>query len=130
MKEIDRLIRDALREEDAELFEKIGGEQRMHQVILDLFRGRNKWLSLATLVVTVLFLVLAVYAAIQFYRAEILRDMLLWFAVAAVCFMAIGAIKIWSWMEMAKNETMREIKRLELQVVHLATKLGRDKSQG
>ncbi len=129
MKEIDRLIRDALREEDAELFEKIGGEQRMHQVILDLFRGRNRWLALATVIVTVALLVLAVYAAIQFYRSEIVRDMLLWFALAFFCFMAIGAVKVWSWMEMAKNETMREIKRLELQVVHLAAKIPGRNSQ-
>lgn len=129
MKEIDKLIRDALRDEDVELFETIGGEQRMHQVILDLFRGRSKWLSIGTIAVTIGLMVLGVYAVVQFYQSNIIRDMFLWGAVAFFTFAAVGAVKVWAWMEMAKNETMREIKRLELQIARLASMIRRGESK-
>ena len=34
-------------------------------------------------------------------------------------------MKVWRWMEMEKNATIREIKRVELQVANLATLLQR-----
>ena len=123
MKDIDRMIRDALKKEDAELLEKVGTEQKMHEAILDLFRGRSKWLSFATLVATLLLMFLAVFAILKFYRAPELRTMLQWGTVAFFSLMAIGAVKIWAWLEMAKNEIMREVKRTELQIAYLSKKL-------
>jgi hypothetical protein len=37
--------------------------------------------------------------------------------------MAVSMMKMFAWMQMDKNAILREIKRLELQVSSLATKL-------
>ena len=126
MKEIDKLIRDALRDEDSELAETLGGEQRMHQMILDLYRGRSRWLAISWTILTLLLMVVGIYAAVRFYDATMEKDMLLWGALALFSFAMVMAVKIWGWMEMSKNEVMREIKRLELQVVRLTTSLKND----
>ncbi len=55
--------------------------------------------------------------------------MLLWGAGLGLCTSGILAMKIWFWMEFQRNGLTREIKRLELQVAHLASELrnqGRD----
>jgi len=128
MREIDRMIQDALRKEDAEMLEQVSGEQKMHQVILDLFRGRSRWLSIMAIVITLALMGIAVYAAIEFAQAVEMRMMFVWGAVALFCSLAVGAMKIWTWMEMAKNELMREVKRLELQIAYLANKLGKNQN--
>ena len=127
MKEIDKLIRDALRDEDSELAEKLSREQRMHQVILDLYRGRNRWLAISWTILTIVMMAIGIYAAVRFYHAAVEKDMLLWGALAMFSFAMVMGVKIWGWMEMSKNEVMREIKRLELQVVHLTGRLPRSK---
>lgn len=41
---------------------------------------------------------------------------------ALVAAVAVAMLKIWSWMEMHKNQVLREVKRLELQVARLAAR--------
>ena len=68
-------------------------------------------------------MIVSVYAVVQFFETTDMREMLLWGAVAFFGFMSVLAVKIWTWMEMAKNEIMREVKRTELQIAYLANKL-------
>ena len=44
MKDIHKMIRDALGAEDAELFESLSGEQGIYEMIIDSFRGKTRWL--------------------------------------------------------------------------------------
>ena len=41
---------------------------------------------------------------------------------------AVSMLKLWAWMEIEKNCTVREIKRLELQVARLAQRLDESKN--
>jgi hypothetical protein len=125
MKEIDRMIRDALREEDAEMFDKFGGDQPIHEKITDLFRFRPRWLLLSSILTTLVAMAIAVFAAIRFYNTAEVRDMLVWGGICFACLLGVAAIKIWAWMEMSKNAVTREIKRLELQIVYLAGKMSK-----
>ena len=120
MKEIDRMIREALREEDAALYESVGGEQAVHQIVFDIFRGKSRWLVVTSIIIGVVFMALAVVSAWRFYQAEQMREMLIWGAGCFFCLAAVTAMKIWFWMEMSKNAVTREIKRLELQLAHVA----------
>jgi|GEM_PF-3584282 len=45
--------------------------------------------------------------------------------VTQEAWLGIGLIKIWYWMELNRNTVLREIKRLELQVAHLAGRVGK-----
>jgi len=125
MKEIDRMIRDALREEDAEMLENLGGDQPIHEAITDLFRFNPRWLLMGVILWALIAMAIAVFAAIRFYNAIELREMLVWGGVCFACLAGVAATKIWAWMEMSKNAVTREIKRLELQIVYLAGKISK-----
>jgi hypothetical protein len=125
MKEIDRMIRDALREEDAEMLDKFAGDQPIHEAITDLFRIKPRWLLLGVILFTLVAMAIAVFAAVRFYNAIEVREMLVWGGVCFACLAAVTATKIWAWMEMSKNAVTREIKRLELQIVYLAGKISK-----
>lgn len=120
--DVDALIREALTREEAELFEQLG-EPSLPEMITEVFRGRWRWLMILSMVVTTLLTVLAVYCAVRFYQAPEEREMLAWGAGGFFCLMAVMANKIWYWMEMQRHSLSREIKRLELAVVHLAGEL-------
>ena len=122
MREIDRIIRDTLSEEDSEMFDRFGGDQPIHESITDLFRFRPRWLLFGTIIVTFIAMAIAFYSVLQFYNALEIREMLMWGGVGFVSLLAVTTIKIWAWMEMSKNAILRDMKRLELQIVLLARK--------
>jgi RNA polymerase sigma factor (sigma-70 family) len=64
-----------------------------------------------------------IYCALEFFRAPEVRGMLLWGAGTALFMTMTLAMKVWYWMELNKHSVTREVKRLELQVAHLASEL-------
>ena len=119
---IDVLIRDALGQEDAELFEQLG-EQSLLQKQMEVFRSQGAWMTVGVLVVGIAFMALSVYSAIRFYSAPDLRQMIIWVAVFFFSMAAVMAMKLWDWMEIERATVTREIKRLELRVAQLASAL-------
>jgi len=123
MNELDNKIQEALRKEDAELADEFGGEPSMFEMITETFRGRHRWLTILMMFWTIVFLVLAILSVIRFFRAEEMRDMLLWAAASALFLSCVCMMKVWFWLELNKNAITREIKRLELQIVRLAGRI-------
>ena len=121
---IDTLIREALSAEEAEYFDQLG-EQSIPEMVTETFLGHRRWLNFGGIMIGTVKLVVGAVCALNFYGAEEIRDMLLWGAGAAFCFSGILGMKIWYWMELQRNALTREVKRLELQVVHLASELRR-----
>ncbi|MFQ5490304.1 MAG: DUF6768 family protein [Phycisphaerae bacterium] len=123
MNELDKRIREALREEDAELFEEFGEEPSLFEMSMQIFRGRNRWLTLLAMVWTLVFIGLGIWSAVKFFGAQDTRDMLKWAGACAFCMAAVAMIKLWSWLEINRNFIMREIKRIELQIAILAGRM-------
>jgi K+ transporter len=123
MKDIDKSIRAALAAEDRELFEEYSAEQSLWEMIADSFRGRHRWLMIGMNFNILVFAVLAVITAIQFFNAETTRGMIGWSAGFIVCCLGTMMMKSWWWAQTDKNAIRREIKRMELQVARLATRL-------
>ncbi len=123
MNELDKKIREALREEDAEIFEDFGGEPSMLDMVIDIYRGRHRWLVLLTTFWALVFFVLGILSAVKFFTTEEPRDMLLWAIGFIFCMSAVSMLKVWFWMELNKNAITREIKRLELQIARLAARI-------
>ena len=126
--DIDNLIREALGEADAETHEQFGG-QSMAELLADTFRGRHRRLAMGGAIVNLVLFVAAIVAGVRFVRADDTRTMMLWGAAMLLCFGAATAVKIWYWLEMNRLAVTREVKRLELQVVQLARRLGREGSE-
>jgi hypothetical protein len=121
---IDKLIREALSAEEAEYFDQLG-EQSIPEMVTETFLGHRRWLNLGGMLIGSVMLVVGLVCAINFYEAAEIREMLRWGAGAAFCLTGIVGMKIWYWMELQRNALTREVKRLELQVSHLASQLRR-----
>lgn len=119
---IDKLIREALSEEESQAYDDLG-EQSLVAMLLGVFRGRMRFVSIASGIIMLVFLVFAIYAGIRFLDTDVPSEQILWGAVFFLMSGSVMTMKIWYWMEMQKNQMIREIKRVELQVANLASKL-------
>ena len=124
--EIDQIIYEALSKEEAEFYDQLG-EQSIIEMALDVYKGRNRWVSVLSSVLGLIFFVIFIYAAIQFFQVEELSDIIRWMAIGFVCLGSSQALKIWQWMQMDKNAILREMKRLEMQISILDRKLSEKK---
>ncbi len=123
MNELDRKIRETLRKEDAEIFDDLGGEPSVFEMLMETCRGRHRWLNILGAFWTLVFLVLGILAAVKFFGAESTRNIVMWAAACILCMSAVSMLKVWYFLEINKNALTREIKRLELQIARLAGRI-------
>ena len=123
MSELDKKIAEALRKEDAELFQEFADEPGIFDALVETFRGKRRWLNLLGAVWMLVFIGLGIASAVSFLRADTTRGMLMGALACALCVLVVAMLKVWYWMEMQRIAVMREIKRLELQIAHLAARL-------
>ncbi len=120
-KNIDALIKEALSKEEAAYYDKLD-EKPVFEQFAELYKGKNRWLNLYVAVMIFVALGGCIYAGFRFAHAYSTKEMLAWSLVMVGTFLTIVMLKIWSWMQMDKNEMIREIKRLEFQLSVLAAK--------
>jgi hypothetical protein len=123
MNDLDVKIREALEKEDAALLEHYGGEPSLQELMIDTFRGRQRWLVALAFGFTIVALALLVLCGYQFFHAESVRAMLAWATGFVWALIFIAMSKVWYWGELNKNALLREIKRLELQTANLSRRL-------
>lgn len=119
MTSLDQAIRQALSAEDAEFLAKFEREQPMHEQIFGTFSGPSGGLNVLAAIFTFAIFGAFCYCVWQFFQASETRDLIFWSAAAIAAVIAVGFLKIWFWMELQKNQVLREVKRLELQVARL-----------
>ena len=122
MEDIDKLIKETLTQEEAKFYEELD-EQNIFEMLGGLFRGKNKWIMYVMNFMTIVFFVIFIYCAIQFFSTELTNDLIKWSVLGTLCMMAVSMLKLFSWMQMDKNALLRELKRLELQISSLAGKI-------
>lgn len=123
MNELDKKIREALRREDAELFDDYGAEPSIFEMMLETFRGKQWWLTAITAVWSLVFFAMAIFSAVRAVGAEDPSERTIWAMAFVFCILAMSMLKMWFFMEMNKNAITREIKRLELQIARLASRI-------
>lgn len=121
--ELDDKIRQAMRG-DADLGAP-AGEEGLFQMLFEVFQGRRRWLNLYGFFLTFVFMGLAIWCAFRFFDAQSTTAIVGWAAGFLVSVQSVGLLKIWFWMEMQKNQVLREVKRLELQTLRLSNRLER-----
>lgn len=122
MTKLDQAIRDALSREDAEFLAKFEREAPITEQVFGAFGGRWGLINVLGALLTLLAFAFFVYCIWQIGQTEDLRTTMLMTTGAIVSAMFVSILKVWFWMELQKNQILREMKRLELQVARLASR--------
>jgi hypothetical protein len=122
MNDLDRKIREALPPDEAELLGP-PGEPSLWEEVTEMFRGRLGWVSVLVLVGTLAFAVFTVVSAVCFFRAEGVREMIAWAGGFGLGLIAVSFGRLWFWLLMHRNAVLREVKRVELQLARLSSRL-------
>jgi hypothetical protein len=123
MKDLDTWIRETLQEDEARFLARLE-EPSLVELVGATFRSRARWLTSISVVATIAFVAVAAWSLVELLRAETPRDMVLWQTLLLFSLLAVGANKLWFWLELQRVTLAREIKRLELQLAHLASRVG------
>ncbi|MBS9463770.1 hypothetical protein KIM67_15225 [Flagellimonas sp. 389] len=118
---IDELIKEALTQEEAKFYDELG-EQNIFEKLGGVFRGKLGWLAIIMNLVNLIILGLLIFCIVQFLNTNVTNELIEWGTAIFVCLIFMGMIKLFVWMQMDKNDILRELKRLELQIATLSNK--------
>ncbi len=119
MNELDDTIRSALKSQAKHGAFDPDREPPMRTQIAETFRGRFRWLARLAVFFRIVYLMIAVIAAIQFFRVDGTRELIAYATLFLISIVATVFIKLLYWILLIKNSVIREIKRLELQIAAL-----------
>jgi len=122
MEDIDKLIKDTLTQEEAKFYDALE-EQGVFQMMFGIFKGKNSWINIIISIVQVLWFACFIYCAVQFFNTDETNELLRWGIFGSLSIMASSMLKFYTWMQMDKKALVREMKRLELQVSSLSSKI-------
>ena len=123
LEQIDSIIKEALTAEEALFYDELD-EQGLIGKLEQVYKGKLGWLAVIMNVITVLFVGCFVYSLIQFLGADSQKDLIVWASAGFLSMMATALLKLYFWMQMDKNDLKRELKRIELQIAALSTRVG------
>lgn len=116
MQDIDRLIDEALGEEEGELLRRIGGKPNIVEYALGGFGAGVEWLVWLMMFVQTALFVAGVWGAWEFFQATDPVNQLRWGLPAAVVLLMALVIKGAVPPVVYHHRLMRELKRIELQL--------------
>lgn len=119
---IDELIKEALTKEEAAFYDELE-EEHLFGKMLTAHKGRTGWLVSVMTVVHLLIFILFVFCTVRFFESTNTYELIQWGAGGMLCMMTAGMLKLYIWMQMDKNTILRELKRVELQIAALSSKL-------
>ena len=119
---IDELIKATLSQEEAKFYDELE-EQNLLGKLGDVYKSKVGWLAITMNIIHLIIFGLFVYCMIQFFDTEATNELIKWASAGFLCMIFMGMLKLYVWMQMDKNDILRELKRLELQVATLSHKV-------
>ena len=121
IEEIDQLIKDTLSQEEAKFYNDLE-EQNIFRKILGIFKGKNAVISIIMNIANLVVFVIFIYCLLQALKVEETNELILWVGATILCFISMSMIKIFSWMQMNRNDISRELKRIEFLITTISSK--------
>lgn len=118
MRDLDRLIDEALDDEEREVLRRIGDEPGFFAQAFGVFGGKTGWVNIVLMVVLTAAFVAGAWAAWHFFQAGDPVAQLRWGLPAAVLLILATMLKMALLPRMETNLIIRELKRIELQLAH------------
>lgn len=116
MRDIDRMIDEAIHEEEGELLRQIGEEPGFFTQLFGIFGGRTGWVNVLMMVWQTVFFIAGVWAAWMFFLAADPVTQLRWGLPAAVLLIMALMLKMMVWPSVQTNRLLREMKLIQLQL--------------
>ena len=123
MSDINDKIAESLGVEDQRIMDGYSKELGLFGLIAESFRGRLKAVVIAVFLLILMFAVVLVYSAINFFTVEDIATNLNWMTIGLTALIVIGLLRLWYFMELNRLSIIREVKRLELLVSLLVKRL-------
>ncbi|NNK75470.1 MAG: hypothetical protein HKP42_05330 [Maribacter sp.] len=114
-KKINELIKETLNQEEAKLYDELE-EQSIIRKLGDVYKSKVGWLAILMNVVHLVVFGLLIYCIVQFFGSNETNQLIKWASAGFLCVIVMGMLKLYIWMQMDKNDILREMKRLELQI--------------
>jgi phosphoglycerol transferase MdoB-like AlkP superfamily enzyme len=108
---------------DDKILDSYGKEPGLFGLISESFRGKLKALVIAVFLLVLIFAVILIYCAFNFFKVEDLALKLNWLAVGLTALIVIGLLRLWYFMELNRQSVIRDVKRLELQITLLVKRM-------
>ncbi len=121
MNELDTKIRQAL-QAATELPGAIP-DPSLTDEILETFKGRHSFLNISGAIKMVVGGLIFYFCIYQFFQQDSTMAMIAYATAAVICMGVATTTMLWLWVQMNHNTTVREIKRLELQMALLTQEL-------
>ena len=121
IEKIDELIKEALTKEEAAFYDELE-EQNLLEKVGGVFRGKYGWIAIIMNIVNLIIFGFTIYCAIQLFNTDVTNELIKWSLGIVFGALFMSMIKLYVWMQMDKNDILRELKRIELQIATLATK--------
>ena len=122
MPSIDERIKAELEKDDKQLAESISDSKGLNAMVWDAYRsGPRGWLTIVGVLMAV-FTGVLIYLLVKFTGSDDIADKLtygLWAILSAI--MVIG-LELWSWMQVNRFSTMKEIKQMEFSIKRMLEK--------
>ena len=112
---IDELIKETLSKEEAAFYDDLE-EQNLIGKIGEVYKGKLGWLAAIMNVVHLLMFMAFIYCIVRFFNTDSTNELIKWASAGFLSMFAMAMLKLFFWMQMDKNDILRELKRLELQI--------------
>ena len=122
MDKLDKMISEALDDEDRDILDKIGREQSYSEMALDMFRGKAGLLNWTLVFVQVIWFGVGIYAAWKCFAVTDVVDVVRWGLMATFFMLATVIAKVGMLPSFQANRMVRALKHLEMQVALVAAK--------
>ena len=117
---LDDKIKEALKMEEQDVEQILREDQGLFAQLAAVFKGNMKGWNLFGLLLATVTAIIMSYSGYQFFINETLDERVFWGVIFIVSWTGNMGLKIYFWLEMNKNATVREIKRVELAITRLA----------
>ena len=122
MNDIDDKILEALSTEDKEVMANYGKELGLFGLMIESFKGKLGVWMIVVFIMILVFAFVSIYSVINFFSVEEIIPKLNWMAITLIAVIAVIFLRLTYWIQLIHISTIREMKRLELQVSLLAKK--------
>ncbi len=94
-------------------------EDTLRSWIRDFYSKKMLWVAVNVYAGYLIFLALAIFSGIKFFRTDQTRYQIMHAAIVVCCSHWMGFVSVFAWVMVQRPSISREIKRLELRIAEL-----------